>query len=240
MHQLRDGRRIAAMVKRIVVIDPDGQFDDQYTSMFWHHQDAVFVIVQSPNDVLQNGSGADAIVCCPPLRVSKPFLDQVLNPDLGLLLWYDLPGLKQPTKQAIELADENGIKLVGVRPVSVISRFVISMMEEALISSHQLAGRLLEPYDKPRLDLASVTVGLVGMDPVAEQLLEDLLVRGLPDEQALWWDLERKPKHNDGIKIDDLEQLLRSSDVVSLYLPDTQSLNRWFDHEKLTWMELPP
>jgi len=89
-------------------------------------------------------------------------------------------------------------------------------------------------WDYPLIELADRTMGIVGIGRIGRAVAELALAFGM---QVLAYDVNTPANLPEGIRMTDLETLLRESDVVSLHCPLTAENQGVIDRERLALMK---
>jgi len=89
-------------------------------------------------------------------------------------------------------------------------------------------------WDFPLIELADLTLGIVGYGRIGRAVSEIGLVFGM---NVLAHDCQLPPTPPPGVRFADLETLFRQSDVVSLHCPLTPETNRLVNATSLSWMK---
>ena len=89
-------------------------------------------------------------------------------------------------------------------------------------------------WDYPLIELADRTMGIVGIGRIGRAVAELALAFGM---QVLAYDVNTPANLPEGIRMTDLETLLRESDVVSLHCPLTAENQGVIDWERLALMK---
>jgi glycerate dehydrogenase len=89
-------------------------------------------------------------------------------------------------------------------------------------------------WDFPLIELADLTLGIVGYGRIGRAVSEIGLVFGM---NVLAHDCQLPPTPPPGVRFVELETLFRQSDVLSLHCPLTPETNRLVNATRLSWMK---
>ena len=90
-------------------------------------------------------------------------------------------------------------------------------------------------WDTPLVELSGKTMGIVGMGSIGQAVCRIARAFGMP---VVFENRSAKPQiEGDGVRQVDLDELLASSDVVSLHVPATPETNRMMNAETLAKMK---
>jgi len=146
----------------------------------------------------------------------------------------------------VEAARERGIPVTNVPEYgtrSVAQMTFAHLLELALHVGHHAwtvrQGRWASSidfcyWDYPLIELAGLTMGLVGLGRIGRATAELALAFGM---QVLAYDIAVPPALPAGVAMTDLETLLRASDVVSLHTPLTAQNQGMINAERLALMK---
>jgi len=158
----------------------------------------------------------------------------IQQPSIG----YQHIDLEATRRAGIPVANVGAANAVGVAEHAVM--FMLCLLKKALYFHHKTAAGEWGQQDIFTLgmyELQGKAVGIVGMGNIGREVAARLKPFGC---RVLYYDLVRLPAEREeelGAEYAGLEELLRSSDIVTLHVPLTPETRHLIDRERLSLMK---
>lgn len=215
--------------------------DDAVAAEWAGTQDVLYEkdLVDRPEDLAREAAQARALVVRNRTRVDAALLDQC--PKLKVIGRLGV-GLERID---LDACAERGVEVCPARGANAVSvaEYVIATMLMLLRGAYRATDRVIGG-EWPRNDLigreaAGATLGLVGFGDIARHVAARASALGMDiigldpfvhDEDPVWRELRVEP-------VDELEQILDFSDVISLHTPWTPETANMFDANAFATMK---
>ncbi|MGQ9476060.1 MAG: 2-hydroxyacid dehydrogenase [Actinomycetota bacterium] len=158
----------------------------------------------------------------------------IQQPSIG----YQHIDLEATHRAGIPVANVGAANAVGVAEHAVM--FMLCLLKKALYFHNRTAGgewAQQEIFTLGLYELQGRTVGIVGMGNIGREVATRLRPFGC---RVLYHDLVRLPADREeelGVEYAELDDLLRSSDIVTLHVPLTPETRHLIDRERLALMK---
>jgi phosphoglycerate dehydrogenase-like enzyme len=200
--------------------------------------ESIEVIDAETNEDLLNLTDVDCIVLRG-LRINEKIIAQI--PNLKFIqrwgVGYDTVDIEAAGKKGVYVSNLPGVNAHAV--AEVVLTQILALYKNLLQHHNALVqGKWTkDSFNERTYTLKNKVVGLIGYGSIGKQVSK--MVKGF-DATVQYYDLFRLSKtveEKDNIVYQELDDLLRTSDIVSIHVPLTENTNSLIDKQKLMLMK---